>query len=82
MVYVKIPGMFLRKYSATMTDARKKAVDWLEKEQPESHVDIYKKRDDSMAIGYVIKQINGYMWVEYGPPMVHKDMYKNGKIKR
>ena len=45
-------------------------------------MDIYKKRDDSMAIGYVIKQINGYMWVEYGPPMVHKDMYKNGKIKR
>ena len=35
-----------------------------------------------MAIGYVIKQINGYMWVEYGPPEVHNAIYKNGKIKR
>lgn len=82
MVYVKIPGMFLRKYSANMIDARKKAVEWLEKEHVESHVDIYKKREDTMAIGYVIKQINGYMWVEYGPPEVHKAIYKNGKIKR
>lgn len=83
MVFVKIPGTFLREYSASMVDARKKAVDWLQKERIESHVDIYKNRDDKMAIGYVIKQYGDtYMWVIYGPPEVHKAIYKNGKIKR
>jgi hypothetical protein len=83
MVFVKIPGTFLRQHSATMTDARKKAIDWLKKERIESHVDIYKKRDDDMAIGYVIKQYGDeYMWVAYGPPEVHKALYKNGKLKR
>ena len=82
-MFVKIPGTFLRTYASTIVDARKKAVLWLGKEKAESHVDIYKKRDDEMAYGYVQKLNGGvYMWVEYGPPERHIEIYRNGKLKR
>ena len=83
MVFVKIPGTFLREYAKSLTEARRKAVEWLQKERIESHVDVYRKRDDKMAIGYVIKQYGDvYMWVRYGPPEVHEEIYKNGKVKK
>lgn len=82
-MFVKIPGTFLRKYASTPVEARRMAVQWLEKERVDSHVDIYPTRESTMALGYVQKMYGGkYMYVIYGPPETHLEIYKNGKLKK